>query len=411
MNTQHLALAALLVMSSIACKTTHPASRPTTFGDDLAFLKHHADTVVLSDAKGEAQVALVPAWQGRVMTSTSGGAQGLSHGYLHRDRIAAKEPTEHINVFGGEDRFWIGPEGGQFSVFFAPGARFELADWYTPAALDTEAFELVESARDHALLRKRMQLKNWSGTSFDLEVTREVRLRDANQVLASMRVDLPSGVRGVAFESLNTVANIGKAAWKKDTGLLSIWILGMFPASDAATVIVPFQTGPESARGPIVNDAYFGKVPADRLKVDEAKGLLYFKADAKHRSKLGVGPKRAQDVLGSWDPASGVLTLVQFSLPRNPGEYVNSLWKHQDDPFGGDVVNSYNDGPSTPGGKGFGHFYELETSSPALALKPGERATHAHRTLHLSGDVAGLEQIAQRVLGAHLGDLATFAKP
>jgi hypothetical protein len=25
----------------------------------------------------------------------------------------------HINVFGGEDRFWLGPEGGQFSIFFA----------------------------------------------------------------------------------------------------------------------------------------------------------------------------------------------------------------------------------------------------------------------------------------------------
>lgn len=411
MNTKLLGLSALLVMSSIACKSTHPASGPATFGDDLAFLKQHADTVVLTDTKGDAQIAIVPAWQGRVMTSTSSGLAGPSHGYLHRERIASKTPTDHINVFGGEDRFWIGPEGGQFSVFFAPGARFELSDWHTPAPIDTEAFDVVETARDHAILRKRMALTNWSGTKFDLEVTREIRLRDAGQVLAAMRVELPDGVRGVAFESLNTVANLGKAAWKKDTGLLSIWILGMFPASPAVTVIVPFQTGTESIRGPIVNDEYFGKVPADRLAVDAGKGLLCFRGDARHRGKLGIGPKRARDVLGSWDAKSGVLTLVQFSLPKNPGEYVNSLWKHQDDPYGGDVVNSYNDGPSAPGGKGFGNFYELETSSPALALKPGERATHAHRTVHLTGDVAGLDRLAQSVLGAHLGDLATFAKP
>ncbi|MBK7874939.1 MAG: hypothetical protein IPJ77_04180 [Planctomycetes bacterium] len=411
MNTKLLGLSTLLVMSSIACKSTQPPSGPTTFGDDLAFLQKHADTIVLSDAKGEAQVAIVPAFQARVMTSTSGGASGLSHGYLHRERIASKTPTPHINVFGGEDRFWIGPEGGQFSVFFAPGARFELADWHTPAPIDSEAFDVVETAADHAIFRKRMGLTNWSGTTFDLEVTREVRLRDPSQVLATMRVELPAGVRGVAFESLNSVVNLGKTAWKKDTGLLSIWILGMFPASPAATVVVPFQTGTESIRGPIVNDEYFGKIPADRLRVKHDEGLLLFRADARHRSKLGVGPKRAHDVLGSWDAKSGVLTIVQYSLPKPPGEYVNSLWKHQDDPYGGDVVNSYNDGPSTPGRAGFGNFYELETSSPALALRPGERANHAHRTLHLSGDQAGLERIAKSVLGVHLGELASVAKP
>ena len=29
---------------------------------------------------------------------------------------------DHIYVFGGEERFWLGPEGGQFAIFFAPGA-------------------------------------------------------------------------------------------------------------------------------------------------------------------------------------------------------------------------------------------------------------------------------------------------
>lgn len=41
-----------------------------TFGEDVAFLKSHTDLVVLSDAKGAAKVAIAPAWQGRVMTST-----------------------------------------------------------------------------------------------------------------------------------------------------------------------------------------------------------------------------------------------------------------------------------------------------------------------------------------------------
>lgn len=406
MNKQ-LPLALLLAMT--ACKST--ATGPATFGDDVAFLRQHVETIVLSDAQGEAQVAIVPAYQGRVMTSTAGGAAGRSHGWVNRELIASGKFADHINVFGGEDRFWIGPEGGQFSVFFAPGAKFELSDWYTPAPLDTEPFTLVEHSNDRALFRRRFQLANFSGTKFDVEVTREIRLRDVRQVLAAMRVELPTGVRGVAFESVNTLSNAGKQSWTKARGLLSIWILGMFNASKASTVIVPFEKGSESVRGRVVNDEYFGKVPAERLRVLDEAGVLLFTADARCRSKIGLGPKRAQDVLGSWDAEHQVLTLVQYSLPRSPAPYVNSLWKLQDDPYGGDVVNSYNDGPSTPGGKGFGNFYELETSSPALELAPGAQATHAHRTVHLVGDERALAAIAKRVLGVDLAELAGAAKP
>ena len=46
-----------------------------TFGYDLALLKQmHHDAVLLDDGKG-AQVVIVPAYQGRVMTSTASPAQ------------------------------------------------------------------------------------------------------------------------------------------------------------------------------------------------------------------------------------------------------------------------------------------------------------------------------------------------
>ena len=49
-----------------------------TFGDDVAFLREHTDIIVLSDAAGAAQVAVVPEYQGRVMTSTAAGADVLT---------------------------------------------------------------------------------------------------------------------------------------------------------------------------------------------------------------------------------------------------------------------------------------------------------------------------------------------
>lgn len=400
-------LALFLCMTSIACTTTSVVQPrgPVSFGSDLAFLKQHANALVLSDSEGRAQAIVVPEFQGRVMTSTANGLDGASQGWIHRELIASKKREPHINAFGGEDRFWLGPEGGQYSIFFPPGASFDFDHWQTPAPIDSEAFELVEHERDRAMLKKRMELTNWSGTRFELEVTREVRMRDPSQVLAAMRVDLPKGVAGVAFETINTVTNTGSKPWTKDGGLLSIWILGMFPANDATTVAIPFETGPASVRGPIVNDEYFGKVPADRLRVDEQRGLVLFRADGSARGKVGVGPKRAVRRLGSFDAERNVLTLVEFSLPKDDASYVNSLWKHQDDPYGGDVVNSYNDGPAKPGAKQLGRFYELETSSPALALAPRGKATHVHRTVHLTGERASLEPIARAVFGVGLSEL------
>ena len=46
------------------------------------------------------------------------------------------------------------------------------------------------------------------------------------------------------------------------------------------------------------------------------------------------------------------------------------MWEMQREPFKGDVINSYNDGPPAPGKPPLGPFYELETSSPALSLRP-----------------------------------------
>jgi hypothetical protein len=59
-----------------------------------------------------------------------------------------------------------------------------------------------------------------------------------------------------------------------------------------------------------------------------------------------------------------------------------------------------------PGKPPLGPFYELETSSPALALAPGERYTHVHRTIHLNGPEADLDRIARATLKVGLADIA-----
>ena len=388
-----------IIALAAGCVKSAKAPEGILFNDDLAFLKSHTKVVVLSGADGLGQVAVNPDLQGRVMTSTAGGPDGLSFGWINRELLASGVNNPHINAFGGEDRFWLGPEGGQFSIFFKKGDPFDLDHWWTPPAVNEGAFDVASQAADRVQFRKVMRLTNYSGTEFDLEVNREVCLLGTAEV-AALGVPVPAGVKMVAYSSANSITNVGANAWAKDTGLLSIWILGMFNPSPATTIVVPFKSGPEAELGPAVNDAYFGKVPADRLVVRD--GVLFFSGDGKYRSKIGISPARVKPFAGSYDAANGVLTLVHLTIPEGATDYVNSMWEIQEKPFAGDVVNSYNDGPSAPGAKPLGPFYELESSSPAATLAPGGTLTHVHTTMHFQGPKKALDTIARKVLGVGL---------
>ena len=402
----HLIVSALVVLVSVlGCSSFAQAA---DFGEDVAFLKQYTDVIVLQDAKGQSKVALVPAWQGRAMTSTAGGDKGLSFGWINRELIASKKFAEHINVFGGEDRFWMGPEGGQYSIFFAKGAKFELADWYTPAAIDTEPFQVAKKTTDRAIFTAKFKLTNYSGTAFDVAVEREVRLLDAKTAWQRLGAAPARDVTLVAFESDNRVTNAGPEAWKKETGLLSIWILGMFNPSPSTTIVVPINPGPESELGVQVTSDYFGAIPPERLVVKDR--VIYFSADGNYRSKIGINPQRSKSVLGSYDADNKVLTIVQFSQQPGVTDYVNSLWKIQDNPYGGDAANSYNDGPPSPGAKPLGPFYELESSSAAAALAPQKSLSHTHRTVHLSGSEEELDKVAQELLGVTLQEIKNGLK-
>lgn len=370
----------------------------TTFRSDLAFLKDRTETYVLSDRESDARVVVCPALQGRVMTSTATGDGGLSYGWLNYEALSSGELKPHINVYGGEDRFWLGPEGGQFSLFFRKGDPFDLAHWQTPAPIDSERFDVIRADSERVLMRKAMRLVNYSGTVFDLSVDREVRLLRPLQTWRHLQSPPAEEVKMVAYETVNRLTNTGAAAWTKETGLVSVWILGMFNPTPRGVVVVPLRDGP----GPAVNDAYFGKVPADRLFL--RPGVAFFRADGLYRSKIGVRPDRARPALGSWSPETGVLTIVQYTLPGT-NDYVNSMWEIQKQPYAGDAVNSYNDGPPDPESPPLGPFYELETSSPALALGSWKSATHVHRTIHLQGPRAALDPIARRHLGAGLDEI------
>jgi hypothetical protein len=370
-----------------------------SFASDLAFLKQHTTLVVLNGASG-AQVAVAPEYQGRVMTSATGGSDAPSFGWVGRAAIASRQRQPHMNVFGGEDRFWLGPEGGQYSLYFKKGDPFDLDHWQVPEAFDWGAWDISSQTPTSVTLRKRMTLVNYSGTPFEIQVERTVKLLNQAEV-ATLLGDAPGpGVQTVAFESSNTVTNAGRRAWTPESGLVSIWILGQLTPSSSTTIAIPYHT---AASGPVVNDSYFGKVPADRLIVKPP--MIYFRGDGQYRSKIGLPPSRALPIAGSYDAVGHVLTLIQYTRPAGATNYVNSMWEIQREPYKGDVLNSYNDGPPGPGKAPLGPFYELETSSPALRLAPGEHYTHVHRTFHIVGTDGEIDRIAKATLKVGVSDL------
>ncbi|CAA6679933.1 FIG00412973: hypothetical protein [Lentimonas sp. CC4] len=382
------------------------------YSNDVAFMKQHTPIVLLT--QGDASVAVAPDYQGRVMTSTYDQQSGPSFGWINRPVIetglmseedAAGKLEEHIYIFGGEERFWLGPEGGQYALYFKPGDKFEFSDWKTPAVIDTEPFELVKQTNTSASFRKETELMNFSGTVFNMEIERTVSLLDAKATAELLGVELPEGVRLVGYETDNRITNTGDKAWKPETGLPSIWILGMYNPSPETTVVIPFEKGGDEALGPRVNDTYFGKVPAEYLRVEKQK--LFFKGDGTRRGKIGISPQRSKGIAGSYDAAGQVLNIVTYNVQDAPNGYVNSMWELQDEPYAGDVINSYNDGSPEPGVDPLGPFYELETSSPAAALKPGETMRHVQRTFHIQGSEEALNPLARRLLGAPLETIKT----
>jgi hypothetical protein len=365
------------------------------YGYNRDFLRKYTEIIELK--QNRSALVIVPAWQGRVMTSTAGGDKGYSFGRINRELIASGITQKHINPFGGEERLWLGPEGGQFSIFFGKGSEFTFEKWQTPDFLDTKPYELISSDDTSASFRTTVSFENYSGTRFELDIARKVTL------LSVERLERMTGIKSVtecvAYLSENTIRNSGNESWKKETGLISVWMLGMFNPSPSVVIVIPVREGDEKKYGVKVNDNYFGKISADRLRT--VGNIIFFRADGKSRGKIGIPPLRTSGVMGSYDSQNNILTLLFCKLPEGFTDYVNSAWKLQEDPYSGDAFNSYNDGPLEDGSQ-MGPFYELETSSPAAALTPGQSLLHSQVTVHLTGNRKMLDEVALKVLGCSL---------
>ncbi|HUX58287.1 MAG TPA: DUF6786 family protein [Bacteroidales bacterium] len=375
-------------------------SEENTYSEDKSFLKKYCDLIELN--YGDAKILLSKDYQGKVFTSTATGDNGLSFGWINYNLFKSGKVSTQFNPYGGEERFWLGPEGGPFSIYFEKGKEQIFENWVVPKELDVLAFDVVRKTPQSVSFQKEFTLKNYTGTILNIGIERNVKLLEPKEVENALNCPIDKSLKYVAYESENILINNGVTEWNKQTGVLSLWMLSMFSPSTVGVVFIPFKKqSEESNLSGIVTDDYFGKVPGDRLLIKD--GIIYFKTDGKYRSKIGVTPKFALPYCGSYDSQKQVLTLLWFSIPEEPSEYVNSKWGNQD-PFKGDVVNLYNDGPVEDGSI-MGPFYEIESSSPAAYLSPGQKTIHTQRIFHITGDEKKLSLITEKIFNLSITEI------
>jgi len=408
MKVKQIVLIALPVLVLYACNMNNKPAQSTnrpgddkqkgTFAYDLNFLKQHDSVLVLENNEGTGQIIVSPKYQAKVFTSTAEGDSGKSMGWINYKTFDLKQPDAHMNAFGGEDRLWLGPEGSKFALFFKPGTKMTFDNWHTPAAVDKESWKLDSATSKKVVLSKTTQMQNYAGTVLNIRLNRSIEMLETKDIEQLLGVVLDSTVKSVGYKTQNTITNTGKEEWTEKTGAPCLWNLDMFTPSPSVTIVVPYR---QDASGEIATTDYFGQIPPDRVKF--INGTLFYKADGKQRGKLGVPPGRIKEYTGSYDAANDVLTIITYNFDPN-ATYLNQEWRTDKDPFKGDAVNAYNDGPLATGGQ-MGPFYEIESVSPAAFLKPGGQLTHMHSVFHFTGNKDALNVIALKTLGVGLRDI------
>jgi hypothetical protein len=405
MKNNLLTLSTIILMMTSSCHNRTESQPPVTtpsgsFGFDLIFLKARDSGLVVLQ-HGESKIIISPKYQAKVFTSTADGDAGTSFGWVHYKAFDGPEDP-HMNAYGGENRLWLGPEGGKFSLFFRKDSSMIVQNWKTPAPIDTEPWDLTYRSDSSVLLEKNMQIENYVGTKLQLKIFRRITLLDKNKINDALQITADPLVKSVGYETENTISNTGEFAWDENTGTPCLWILDMFNPSDNTTIVIPYQG---DTTKPATTD-YFGEIPNDRITYKN--GVLFFKADGRLRGKLGIHPARAMNMAGSYDPGKNILTITRFDVD-NGAHYLNQEWNTTKLPFSGDAINAYNDGPLSTGLQ-MGPFYELESVSPAALLQPGTALTHHHSVFHFTGDEQSLDTIAQKTLGVSLNQIKNALK-
>ncbi len=371
----------------VSCQTTDLHEKGT-FGYDLQNLSLNETPVILTN--DNAYVLISSEYQARVITSASNGLYSKSYGWIDYKTLDDNKDGHQKQSYGGEDRLWLGPLGSRFTMFYG-GDEITGSNWQVPTLVDTVAFALIDKTSQSAKFQKRATIKNNIGTEFNIEITRQIDLLSKKDVEDELGINIPESITFVGFQSDNNITNLG-TDWMPEKGLIAPWVLGMFPGQKGSVAIFPFVANEST---PLNLQKYLNEFGEDRVQILDS--TILFQTDGMYRSKIGLKPENTKPIMGHYNPINQVLTIITFSYDAT-GNFLSSTETGDTELFGGDVVNSYNNGAD----KGKPTFFELESAAPARVLTKGASISHVHATFHFEGDFTKLNEVSKAVLGFDL---------
>ena len=354
-------IAALALSTSLLAPTFLRAQEATEGGNKvrkvrevLRLLEQTGNEGVLLAGEDPNKVVIVaPALGGRVLCTGFEGVEGDTDSYILDTEIkkgaAPTGPGAVWSNFGGEERFWLAPEGGRFALFFREGEEQTIANYLIPNSLNSARFGVTAQAADgtSVTFAAPVQLTNSLGTQFDLQVRRKI------EVLQSCPYALGYGDKldFVGFESKSWVKNTGPAALSRQTGAVAVWTLGQYPVRDHTVIIVPFRPGPDSELGKPLNTQYFKTDVVDITKIPKGRSYndywavkddyALIKANGSIGTKIEMWPQRALGKIASIDLARFSLTIVEFQMYPEL-DYLASYWlPYPEDPFQGAAISIF----------------------------------------------------------------------
>ncbi|MGQ1784778.1 DUF6786 family protein [Saccharicrinis sp. GN24d3] len=384
----------LLSLVAIGC---NKQSAITTFREDLKLLESVEDLTILQD--GDAMIAASGAYQGRIFTSTTKGINGRSLGYFNRGLMGKGSSLNNLTKLGGEGRMWFGPEIGKYAIFFAPNTPQNAHTINVSPDLDTNLFKPIAKTKHSITYGNRMTIRNANSYHFIVDAKRKISLKNKTNIEQELNIQLNEHISHVGFSAETWIKNMNQEQWTKENGLLSVWDISCILPTPLTTVIIPSQSNIDSVSN------YFTPLNSTRVIIKD--NIVYYKADAAYMNKIGIQPEYCKNVFGSYSPEINLLTIVKYHFTKD-SLYVNSQWGHEK-PYKGDVINIFNGEVNESLDRAW-PFYELETSSSAKELQPGEEMYHMHSIYHFEGDEGYLDNIANQVLGVSIIKLSEILK-
>ncbi len=373
---------ASLLLVFIYCILSCESPLEYSYNSLLQTFKNKTEVIELTSNNGHSRLFISPFHQGKVIASSHNGVDGFYNGWV--DVKALEESTG----FGGEERLWLGPLGGQFSFYFQQIEPINDDNWKVPKPIDAEPYDVIDTGNDFVKMHKSMQLTNFVGTSFNLKIERTIKLLQKDHIEQNLSITIDENMKFVAFQTKNRLTNHDTIPWKKETGLVGLWSAGMYQGTDDTVVIIPLTN--QAKLEDILQ--YMGNLDTSRLQLKE--NILLYKGDGKYRSKIGVPPHLSPEVYGCYSKSKNRLTIVQYKKELDT-LYSNSFVSIQDEPYKGEAIPIYNNGSD---------FFELESNAPLKELQPSETTSHWHRVYHFSSDETKLNEISKKLLGVELTD-------